>query len=423
MSAQILKIMKSYSPFFLSTLIFLLIPYSGCEKQVTEDLPGDPVPIELSQVEKSLSTSSNQFSFDIFKLIVESETEEENLMISPMSISYALSMTLNGAAGDTRDAMMEALRYNNITLEEINSSYKSLSNKLSSIDKRVVMNIANSVWVEDRLELKEAFIDALVEYFNAEGFHFNINDPGIVDEVNNWISENTNGKIDNMINEIPGDVVMLLINAVYFNGKWRYQFDENETSTEDFYLEHGSVVNADMMHIGSTYKIKATEDLTIAELPYGQGNFVMDVILPAQGKTTSEILPLLTDSNWEAWMEDMYEREIELYMPRFKYEYKLGLKDVLTSMGMGIAFSGTADFSNISDQSLAISKVLHQTFIDNKEEGTEAAAATVVMIELTSVPPEPATLRLDRPFYYIIRETSTNTIIFMGLTGNPAAEK
>ena len=135
--------------------------------------------------------------------------------------------------------MMEALRYNNITLQEINSSYKSLSNKITGIDNRVVMNIANSVWVEDRLEVKEAFIDALVEYFNAEGLQFNIYDPGIVDKVNNWISENTNGKIEDMIDEIPEDVVMFLINAIYFNGKWRYQFDEAETAKEDFYPGSG----------------------------------------------------------------------------------------------------------------------------------------------------------------------------------------
>jgi len=400
----------------------MLIPYSGCEKEVIEELPGDPVPIELSLTEKSLSGSSNEFSFDIFKLIVEGESEAENIMISPLSISYALSMTLNGAAGDTREAMMEALKYTDITLEEINNAYKSLSKKITQIDKRVIMNIANSVWVEDRLVVKEAFIDALVEYFNAEGHQFNINDPNIVDEINAWISDNTNGKIEDMIDDIPDDVVMLLINAIYFNGKWRCQFDKSETKTENFTISNGSDVDVDMMHIESTYKLKSTEDIVFVELPYGQGNFVMDVILPAEGKTASDILPLFTGSNWDAWTSYLATSEVEIYMPRFKYEYKIELRDVLTSMGMGLAFSGAADFSNISDQSLAISRVLHQTFIDNKEEGTEAAAATVVMIELTSVPPGPRIIRLDRPFYYIIRETTTDTIIFMGLTGNPAAE-
>jgi serine protease inhibitor len=413
--------MKKYRFPFLFTFILLLLPNAGCEKKVIEDPPGDPVLIELSLSEKSLARSSNQFSFDIFNLIVESDSEKENIMISPLSISYALSMTLNGAAGETREAMMEALRYNDITLEEINNSYLSLSEKITKIDKRVIMNIANSVWVEDRLDVKEAFIDALIEYFNAENRQFDINDPGIVDEINTWISDNTFGLIKNMVDDVPGDVVMLLVNAIYFNGKWRYQFDESDTKAEDFYLSNGSEVDVDMMHIESSYKQMANEDLIIAELPYGQGNFVMDIILPADGKTSSDILPLLTNSNWESWMNMLIESDVDLYMPRFKYEYKIELKDVLSAMGMGLAFSGAADFSNIADQGLAISKVLHQTFIENKEDGTEAAAATVVMIELTSLPSGPMIIRLDRPFFYIIRETSTDTIVFMGLTGNPAA--
>ena len=400
-------------------VLFLLLPVS-CEKNSPEDLPGDPIPIALTDSELALSQSSNQFSFDIFKLIVEGENEAENIMISPLSISYALAMTLNGAEGETRTAMMEALRFNNITLEEINNSYKSLSEKITEIDKRVILNIANSVWVEDRLEVKQAFIDALVEYFNAEGYQFNISDPGIVDEVNKWISDNTNGLIKDMVDEIPQDVVMILINAIYFKGKWRYQFDEGDTRPESFTLKNGTEVDVDMMFNESNYKVRTTEDIIIAELPYGQGNFVMDVILPVEGKTTSDILPLLTDENWSDWTANMNESEIKLYMPRFKYKYKKELSEILSDMGMGVAFTGAADFSNIADQGLAISKVLHQTFIENNEEGTEAAAATVVMMELTSVPPAPQVLRLDRPFLYIIRETSTDTIIFMGLTGNPA---
>jgi len=402
--------------------VMLLFPFSACEKQNTDDPPGDPVPIELSLSEKALSTSSNQFSFDIFNLIVNSKSEVENLMISPMSISYALSMTLNGAAGETRIAMMEALRTGDLTLEEINNSYKTLSDKITEVDKRVVMTIANSVWVEDRLDVKEEFIDALVDYFDAEGHQFNINDPDIVDTVNKWISDNTNGKIDKMLNEIPEDVVMLLINAIYFNGKWRYQFDESETSDQPFYLSGGGSVEVDMMYQSNNYKLAYQDKLILIELPYGQGNFVMDVILPAENYSYTDILEELTESKFTQLISSAYEREINLYMPRFKYGYKTELRDVLSAMGMGVAFSGAADFSNIADVGLAISKVLHQTFIDNKEEGTEAAAATVVMIELTSLPPEPKTIRLDKPFYYIIRETSTNSIIFMGLTANPKAE-
>ncbi|MDX2415131.1 MAG: serpin family protein [Bacteroidales bacterium] len=413
--------MKNRRFLFIIALL-LLFPFSACEKQNTDDPPGDPVPLELTLSEKALSESSNQFSFDIFNQILGSKSSIENIMISPMSISYALSMTLNGAAGETRTAMMEALRTGDLTLDEINNSYRTLSDKITTVDKRVIMSIANSVWVEDRLDVKQEFIDALVNYFNAEGHQFNINDPDIVDKVNKWISDNTNGKIEEMIDEIPSDVVMLLINAIYFNGKWRMQFDTDETLDKPFYLANGGSVDVDMMYQKNNFKISCNDRLCLVELPYGQGNFVMDVILPAEGLSTADILDDLTDAKFNQLLETAYEREINIYMPRFKYEYKIELGDVLSAMGMGVAFTGAADFSNIADAGLAISKVLHQTFIDNKEEGTEAAAATVVMIELTSLPPEPQTINLNRPFYYIIRESSTNSIIFMGLTGNPAAD-
>ncbi|MEE4116278.1 MAG: serpin family protein [Marinilabiliaceae bacterium] len=407
---------------FLLITVLLFIPLVSCEKDIPEDIPGDPVPIELNATELSLSESSNDFSFDIFRLLMNRKSEVGNIMISPLSISYALSMTLNGANGETRSSMMEALRTTDLSMDEINESYLNLSEKITGIDKRVVLDIANSVWVEDRLNVKQEFINALVEYFKAEGKQFNINDPDIVDEVNSWISDHTNGKIDDMIEEIPADVVMLLINAIYFNGKWKYKFDESQTSLKPFYLAGDQSVDVDMMVNESTYKVAFENKLSFIELPYGQGNFVMDVILPAEGYTAESILEELSSENFNNWANNANALKVNLQMPRFKYEYKIELKDVLSAMGMGIAFGAEADFSNISDQDLFISKVLHQTYIDNKEEGTEAAAATVVMIELTSAgPDDPLVIKLDKPFYYIIRESTTNTIIFMGLTANPAA--
>lgn len=407
---------------FILIPAFLIAPFSSCEKQKVDDIPGDPVELVLNDTEKALSISSNIFSFDIFNLILNNKGDSENLMISPMSISYALSMTLNGAAGETRIAMMEALRTGNLSMEEINNSYKDLSEKVTTVDKRVKMSIANSVWVEDRLNVKQDFIDVLVEYFKAEGLQFDINDPDIVDKVNKWISDNTNGKIEEMIDEIPDDVVMLLINAIYFNGKWRYQFNEDDTKDLPFYLPEGGSVDVDMMYQKNNFKVFNSQKLSMVELPYGQGNFVMNVILPADGLDAADILNEITENGFNKMLDSAYEKEINIFMPRFKYEYKLELSNVLSAMGMGIAFGGTADFSNIADAGLAISKVLHQTFIDNKEEGTEAAAATVVMIELTSMPPDPQTINLNKPFYYIIRESSTGSIIFMGLTGNPSTE-
>ena len=406
---------------YLFLIVLLIIPFSSCEKNNPDNLPDEPIPIELTATQQELVESDNTFSFDIFKLVMQENSDVENVMISPLSISYALSMTLNGANGATRDSMMKALRYYNIDIEDINNSYKDLTDKLMEIDERVVMEIANSVWVEERLRVKQAFIDKLKEYFDAEAHDFSVSDPDIVDVINQWIEDHTHGKIKDMIDELPPDIAMLLINAIYFNGKWKYEFDEENTTDMPFFPEGGSQLDVPMMNQEITARINATEKFILLELPYGQGNYVMDVILPDDGYTTSDIIPMLNSDDWYNWVEGMHNEDVDLYMPRFKYEFKTELKDVLTAMGMGIAFTPfAADFSNISEQDLFISKVLHQTFIETNEEGTEAAAATVVMIELTSMPPGPLEIKLDKPFIYLIRETSTNGIVFMGKTGNPA---
>mgnify|MGYP001105684153 CR=1 FL=1 len=405
---------------YLFIFLILFIPFISCEKNSTDNLPDEPVPIELTATQQELVEADNTFSFDIFRLMMQDNEDVENIMISPLSISYALSMTLNGANGATRDSMMKALRYYNIDIEDINNSYKDLTDKLIDIDERVVMEIANSVWVEKRLRVKQAFIDMLKEYFDAEAYDFSVSDPGMVEIINKWIEDNTHGKIKDMIDELPNDIAMLLINAIYFNGKWKYEFDTDKTNEMSFYTETGNQVTVPMMNQELTARLSLMSDLILLELPYGQGNYVMDVLLPLDNNTCSDIVRLLNNENWNNWMNYMHDTNVDLYMPRFKYEFKTELKDILTSMGMGIAFAPEiADFSNISEQDLFISKVLHQTFIETNEEGTEAAAATVVMIEFTSTQPaDPFMIKLDRPFLYLIRETSTNAIAFMGKTGN-----
>jgi len=406
----------------LLLIAFLIVPFCSCEKNTPDNLPDEPVPILLTESQRELVRSDNTFGFDIFKLVMQAEKDAENLMISPLSISYALSMTLNGANGATLDSMMKALRYYDISLDEINNSYKDLTDKLMEVDERVIMEIANSVWVEEKLRVKQAFMENLMDYFNAEAHEFSVSNPDIVDIINQWIEDHTHGKIEEMIEPpLPQDIAMLLINAIYFNGKWKYEFDEDNTRDMPFYTESSEEVNVPMMNQEVTVKIAPQPEFMLVELPYGQGNYVMDIILPEGGYTCPDILPMITADNWNNWIDNLFDTNIDLYMPKFSYEYKVTLNDILSAMGMEIAFVPyEADFSNISEQDLFISKVLHQTFIENNEEGTEAAAATVVMMELTSVPSGPMIVRLDKPFIYLIRETSTNSIIFMGKTGNPA---
>ncbi|NLJ44577.1 MAG: serpin family protein [Bacteroidales bacterium] len=403
-----------------SALLVLPIMLLSCSKN-DEILPSEPVPISLTTDQTALIESGNEFAFDIFKNIISGENEGKNVMISPLSISSALSMTINGANGETREAMLEALRLKGITVDAVNKAYRDLTKALISVDKRVLISIANSVWTEDDFNVKKAFIDVLTQYYDAQSEAFDINDPNAPARMNAWIENKTNGLIKDMIESLDDNTVMLLINAIYFKGKWASEFDRTKTENLPFYLTSGSV-NVPMMKQKSDFSVFEGNGFVMAEFPYGQGNFVMDVILPDQSSSLSGTMNLITDANFNGWISQMRKRETDVTFPKFKYGFKKKLKDVLSNMGMGIAFTDAADFSNISEQyDLLINEVTHQSFIETDEEGTEAAAATVVEIGLTSVGPTSFEFRMDRPFIFIIRETTTNSILFMGRVADPSA--
>lgn len=395
--------------------------FTACEKR-SDPLPGDPVQIELSLKQKEVIESANEFAFSLFKPLVADAKGSGNIMISPFSVSSALSMTLNGASGETYEAMKDALAYSDKTLEEINETYLKLMNDMISVDPRVVMEIANSVWVEKNLTVKQPFMNSLETWYKAEARSFDVTDPAAVKMVNDWIAGKTHDKIKNMLESLDPDIAMLLVNAVYFKGKWRNQFDPDETGLKPFYVTGDAPEQVQMMHQKENFRVVNTGNATLVELPYGQGNYSMVVMLPDVGVTLSEALQLVTPENWYTWMTNLENAvsEVDLSLPRFKYEYKRRLNDDLTNLGMGVAFNPMlADFSNMSDQELFISFVLHQTFIETNEEGTEAAAATIVGMELTSVP-NTRVVNVNRPFLYFIRETTTGTIVFMGQVTDPS---
>jgi serpin B len=307
-----------------------------------------------------------------------------------------------------------------VSPDVINSSSKDLTRALLSVDKRVLISIANSVWSEKYFVVKKPFTDILTQYYDAESKSFDITDPKVPELVNKWIDTKTNGLIAHMLDQMPDNTKMLLINAIYFKGKWASQFDKDNTVQAPFYKSDGSSIQVPMMKQSAEYKIYDGDGFTLAELPYGQGNFVMDIILPDAKDGIKTILPLITDTNLKTWVSLMGSRKIDISMPRFKYMYKRELKDILKDMGMGISFTDKADFSNISDIGLLINFVLHQALIETNEEGTEAAAATIIGIGVTSVGPNNI-LTIDHPFIYLIRETTTNSILFMGRLTDPNA--
>lgn len=402
-------------------LTALTVMAVSCERQNEDPLPGDPVPIELTLKQKEVIDSANRFAFDIFKPVVSETKGSENVMISPFSITSALSMVLNGAAGETFDAVRHTLRYDGKTLQEINETYLKLMEDMIPVDPRVVMEIANSVWVEKRMVVREPYIDALKTWYLAEARSIDVTDPNAVDIVNGWIEEKTHDRIQDMLDYLSPDLAMLLINAIYFDGKWRYQFDADNTQNRPFYITPGESVQVPMMYQEENFAVMHTGNATLVELPYGQGNYSMVVMLPDAGVALAEAAATLGSEEWAEWMHQLSygATEVQLSLPKFEYEYKRNLNDDLTSLGMGVAFDPyNADFSNITDQDIFISRVLHQTFIRTDEEGTEAAAATVVEFEFTSIP-STKVVNINRPFLYFIRETTTGTIVFMGQVVDP----
>ena len=401
-------------------LLAAIVIFPACENN--DPVPDEPNTIELTKKSAEIIEADQLFGFELFKEVM-SLSQEENIMISPLSVSYALGMTLNGAAGTTLDAFREVLHFTELTDQEVNESYKDLMNQLIHLDDRVKFAIANSIWYKEGYPVLNEFIQTNQDYFDAAVEELDFSDPASVDIINGWIEEKTNDKIKDMLDFIPPDAVMYLVNAIYFNAKWKYQFDPEDTYTGTFNLEEGGTWETDFMKIKGAFNYTVNDLFTAVELPYGDSSFSMVVMLPSGDLTPADLVEEMDMARWEAWFGTPSVQNVMIELPKFTYGWKDLLNEPLINLGLGIAFSGGADFSRITTGAgLYISRVIHQTFIDVMEEGTEAAAATIVELREISIPEEPL-FRADRPFLYLIKENSTGAILFMGKVGKPEYEK
>jgi len=405
-----------------SVLIFLTaLLFAGC------NLPGNTPDEELNVTEKTarLIDAENQFGFELYQHVFSSETEYKNIMVSPLSVSLALAMTYNGANGETKTAMEKTLKVYGLTPDDINTSYRDLVNALKSLDPKVLLEIANAIFYRDDFQVENEFVSINKNYYDAgvSALDFG-NEQKSLETINGWVAEKTHDKIETIIDRITRNHVMFLLNAIYFKGTWQKEFNEKSTEKLPFYLESGESIETQMMQRLDTLPYMKNDLFSAIELSYGKGNYNMVVFLPENDKTLDEIVSKLDKENWETWMESFQETQsVDIKLPRFKYEYEIVLNDVLTEMGMGVAFTGAADFTGINrGGGLNIDYVKHKSFIEVNEEGTEAAAVTVVAIERTSVGgPEKVPFYVNRPFMYVITEKSTGAVLFMGTVKNPLA--
>jgi serine protease inhibitor len=341
-----------------------------------------------------------------------------------MSVSYALGMTYNGAAGTTLDAFNEVLHFGGLTNQEVNESYKDLMHQLLNLSEEVEFALANSIWYKEGYPVLEEFIKTNEDYFLAAVKEADFSDPLTVDLINGWIEEQTNDKIKDMLDQIPVDAIMYLINAIYFNADWKYEFPKENTYQGDFKLDNASKTTVDYMVVEGDFRYTSNNNFTAVELPYGDSSFSMLVMLPGQESSISSLTESLDVASWDSWFEHSQRLGVQVILPKFKYEFKDLLNKPLKNLGLEIAFNDLADFSRIvPDRQLCISRVIHQSFIDVQEEGTEAAAATIVEIkELSSQGGGSITFHADHPFLYLIKENSTGAIVFMGKVGRPVYE-
>ncbi|MBU0528222.1 serpin family protein [bacterium] len=410
-----IKILKNYSILVLSLMFLLIMSCDICEIDNNEKIP----PRELSVFEEQLVSSDNIFGIKLFKALNDAEPDS-NLFISPLSVSMALGMALNGAADSTYEAMKNTLELNGLSETEINQAYKDLIELLVNLDKKVVMQIANSIWYRDNFTVEPDFIDVNKTYFDAEVQALDFDDANAPNIINNWVDENTNGLIKKIIDgDIPPEIVMYLINAVYFKGTWTYEFDEKDTKDELFNNYDNSISTIPLMLQEADFPYFETDDFQVVDLPYGDSLFTMTVILPKDGEDINEIAKTIDNDTWINWTNQLYTNEVKVYLPKFTLEWESSLVDVLVTLGMGIAFDPyQADFSRINPnpygvENLYISDVIHKAIVKVNEEGTEAAAVTSVEFGLTSIP-QIVEIRIDHPFIFAIRERYSGTILFMG---------
>lgn len=370
-------------------------------------------------MDTELNKAILNFTWNMFK---ESSNNEGNLMISPPSAYLALAMTLNGADNDTKTEMLKALSADNIALEDVNIGLNDWMNSLMSKNRIAKLSITNSIWHREGFNANKDFLQTNADYYSAYIKSLNFSDASAPDTINKWVKEATNETIDKIVDEISDDVMMYLINAIYFKGDWKEQFAANKTQNAEFKTPTG-VVKTDFMNRRGEIDYLQSNGITGVVLPYLDEQFAFVGLLPVEGKTPKDLIYDLSALDLLSLMKNKEAKNIELSLPKFESSYEDSLNNELSNLGMNIAFDPyKADFSLMREdleKDLYISGVKQKTYIKVDEKGTEASAVTSVTLETTSMPVELPRVVFDRPFVYGIVDVTTGIPLFIGIMENP----
>ncbi len=417
----------------LLALLMLIIPLSlaGCGQAISmaqSDKPRSTSPDVTASELTELVDGNTAFAFDLYQALSE---EEGNLFYSPYSISVALAMTYAGARNETEQQMADTLHFT-LPQERLHPALNGLDLKLASRgegaegkdEEGFRLNIANSIWGQEDYEFLNEFLDVLAENYGA-GLRLLdfINAPESSRiPINNWVSDRTEGRIEDLIPQGAIDTLtrLVLTNAIYFNAAWLNPFSEDMTGDGTFHLLDGSEVTVPMMTQTESFGYSEGEGYQAVELPYDGRELSMVILLPNNGEF-DDFEGTLDADIVDAITNDLKYRKVQLTMPKFEFESEFSLVNTLAAMGMPVAFSGAADFSGMTGaRDLFISDILHKAFVSVDEAGTEAAAATAVIMSLTAAPEQPVEVTLDHPFIFLIRDIETGAVLFVGRVANPS---
>ena len=370
----------------------------------------------------TLADADNGFAFDLLKQI-EKVQPVQNIFVSPYSVSVALQMLENGAAGQTRGEMQDVLKTKNFPPDKLNAACRKLNDSLLSLPD-VTLDLANSIWYEKGLPLKKSFVSANKKFFQAQLAPVYFQSPESADIINQWAEKKTRGRITGIVSfPFPRATRVVLANAIYFKGKWADTFDTNETRLRDFYLPSGTLKQTLMMSQHKKFAYQEGDGFQAVKLPYAGGRLEMILFLPAANSSPEKLLAGFP-TNWKNEILPRFSpREGTVVFPKFKLDYDVTLNGPLEALGMRQAFNPeAADFSAMADEPLFVSLITQKSFVDVNEQGTEAAAVTTITIGalaiIENVPP-PFEMIVDRPFLFVIEDNSTGAILFTGIVNDP----
>ena len=393
-----------------------------------------PNEISLTESQHKMCESNNDFACNLLRTINAQKKGDGSIFVSPISVGYLLGMLHEGADGETRQQIINALGLGGSTVEEINNYFKKMMDETPNVDTKVTVNTANCIYVNSAMgiNLIPQYEADMLKYYNAQVDALDFSKDSSLAIINNWCKTNTNGMIPKILekDELAPPPAMILMNAVYYKAPWTEKFNPNETRDEHFTKQNGITVKHKMMHLKTRAACGENNLCKMLCLPYGNGGYSMYVLLPHKGVTVNDVIRSLSAQKLKQYRH-MTTTEVDILMPRFTTESETHLERVLSSMGMQLAFSMSAEFPNMAQghiDDLYVSKIKQKAKIEVAEEGTKAAAATAVQValkdEVVLEQEEVYTFHATRPFVYYIVENSTGSILFMGTyCGEEGGEK